>query len=113
MSKKALSTDELNDLLQKDSSTESADDLERKMEMVLEFPVEISVRLGHTYMPIEDIMDLTTGRVIDLNRQISEPVDVLVNGKPFAKAEVISMGEYFGIRITYIIKQEERIERLK
>ena len=113
MSKRALSTEELNELLQKGSASEAADDIERKMEIVLEFPVDVSVRVGDTYMTLDDIMHLTTGKVIDLNKLLSEPVDLLVNGKPFARGEVLSMGEYFGIRITSIIDQEERIDKLR
>ncbi|MFY9114397.1 MAG: FliM/FliN family flagellar motor switch protein [Dethiobacteria bacterium] len=106
-----LSSEELDALLKEAPSTD--EDVEQKMELVLDFPLEISVRIGDTNMSIGEIMDLSTGVVIDLNRMLDENVDLLVNGKPFAKGEVLSMGEYFGIRITSIVKPVDRIEKLR
>lgn len=105
-----LSSEELDALLKDESSKE---DVERKVELVLDFPLEVSVRLGDTYMNIDEIMDISTGVVIDLNRMLDETVDLLINGKPFAKGEILAMGEYFGIRITSIVQPVDRIEKLR
>lgn len=106
-----LSSEELDALLNKNPASD--EDVEQKMELVLDFPLEISVRIGDTNMSIGEIMNLSTGMVIDLNRMLDENVDLLVNGKLFAKGEVLSMGEYFGIRITSIVKPVDRIGKLR
>lgn len=106
-----LSSEELDALLKEAPSSD--DDVEQKMELVLDFPLEISVRIGDTNMSIGEIMDLSTGMIIELNRMVDENVDLLVNGKLFAKGEVLSMGEYFGIRITSIVKPVDRVEKLR
>ncbi len=106
-----LSSEELDALLKEAPS--SGDDVEQKMELVLDFPLEISVRIGDTNMSIGEIMDLSTGMIVELDRMLDENVDLLVNGKLFAKGEVLSMGEYFGIRIASIVKPVDRVEKLR
>ena len=113
MNKKGISSEELDALLGKDSSVEDKKDINRKMDLILNFPLEVSVRIGDTYMRIDEILELSTGNVIDLNKMLDEPVDLLVNGKSFAKGEILAMGEYFGIRITSIIQPVDRIEKLR
>lgn len=115
MSKKGnlLSTEELDALLGKDSPADGSEDMDRKLELILNFPLDISVRIGETQMTLDEVLGLSTGIVIDLNKLLHENVDLLVNGKPFAKGDVVAMGEYFGIRITSIIKPIERVERLR
>lgn len=106
-----LSPEELDDLLSQDTS-QSKKTMDKKLEMVLEFPLEVSVRLGTIKMSIEELLKLTTGAVVEFDRMINEPVDLVVNGKLVARGEVITMGENFGIKITSIITPEDRVKKL-
>ncbi|MEW5785278.1 MAG: FliM/FliN family flagellar motor switch protein [Bacillota bacterium] len=112
-SKNLLSEEELAALLQDDPNQENTAQADLKLKLVLDFPLEVSVRLGNARRTIGELMHLSTGTVIELDRMLNEPVELLVNGKAFARGEVITIGEYFGINITSIIKPEERLENLR
>ncbi len=107
-----LSSEEINELLEQDGQSTDDKAVDRKLEMILDFPLEISVRVGETRMTVQDLLSLTTGKVIEFNRIINEPVDVLVNGKLVARGEVVTIGDHFGIKVTSIIKPEERVKKL-
>ncbi len=79
-----------------------------------DIPVRVTVELGRTRKNISDILNMTPGSVIELDKMAGEPVDILVNGKLIAKGEVVVIDENFGIRITQLVSPEERIlwERL-
>ena len=78
------------------------------LEMVRDIQVMLSVELGRTDMIIQDILELTPGKVIELDRLAGEPLDILVNGKLLAKGEVVVVDENFGIRITAIVDAKSR-----
>jgi len=76
-------------------------------------PVEVTVELGRAESSIKDILDLGAGSLIELESVVGEPVDLLVNGQFFAKGEVIAIEEEtYGIRITNIISEDEKMNRL-
>ena len=76
-------------------------------------PVEVTVELGRAERSIKDILDLGAGSLIELESIVGEPVDLLVNGQFFAKGEVIAIEEEtYGIRITHIISEDEKMNRL-
>lgn len=79
---------------------------------ILDFPLRLSVRLGETCKTVGDLSSLHAGAVIELERGLSEPVDMLVNGKLIAKGEVVVIEEDFGIRITQILSHKDRIREL-
>lgn len=79
------------------------------MDILLDVALEVSVELGRTKKKIKEILEFGPGTVIELDRLVGEPIDVLVNGKYIAKGEVVVIDENFGIRITDIIKPENRI----
>lgn len=79
------------------------------MDVLLDVSLEVSVELGRTKKKIKEILEFGPGTVIELDRLVGEPIDVLVNGKYIAKGEVVVIDENFGIRITDIIKSENRI----
>lgn len=79
------------------------------MDVLLDVALEVSVELGRTKKKIKEILEFGPGTVIELDRLVGEPIDVLVNGKYIAKGEVVVIDENFGIRITDIIKPENRI----
>ena len=82
------------------------------IELVLDIPVQLSVELGRTRVPIKHILQLAQGSVIELDGLAGEPLDVMVNGCLIAQGEVVVVGERFGIRLTDIITPSERIRKL-
>lgn len=74
--------------------------------------VRLSVEVGRTELTIRDLLRLSEGSVIELDRLAGDPLDVLVNGTPIAKGEVVMVGERFGIRFGQIIDPEKRAETL-
>src|SRR3954465_3627502 len=70
---------------------------------VSDVPVEIAVEIGRTRMTIGETLELSPGAIVSLNRLAGEPVDLLVNGKPIARGEVVVIDEEFGLRITEIL----------
>ena len=85
---------------------------DQKIDMLLDVTLPISIELGRTSMPIEDILNLGPGSVVELNRLAGEPVDLLVNDKLIAKGEVVVVDENFGVRVTTMVSQEERLRSL-
>ncbi|MDR3288296.1 MAG: flagellar motor switch phosphatase FliY [Peptococcaceae bacterium] len=80
--------------------------------LILDVPLQLSIELGKAKKTIKDILALGPGSVIELDRLAGEPVDMIVNGKLIAKCEVVVMNESFGVRITDIIQQAERVRNL-
>jgi flagellar motor switch protein FliN/FliY len=77
---------------------------ESNLDILQDVPLTITVEIGRAKMLVKDILKLTVGSVIELDKLAGEPVDVLVNGKVIAKGEVIAVNENFGVRILEIIK---------
>lgn len=80
--------------------------------MVLDIPVQLSVELGRTKVPIKYILQLAQGSIVELDAQAGEPMDVLVNGYLIAQGEVVVVNEKFGIRLTDIVTPSERLRRV-
>jgi flagellar motor switch protein FliN/FliY len=80
------------------------------LNLILDVPLKLSVILGRTKKSIADILKITPGSIIELERLENEPVDILVNEKLIAKGEVVVVKEYFGVRITEIISPESRLK---
>lgn len=70
--------------------------------------VSLTVEVGQAELTIRDLLRLSEGSVVELNRMAGDPLDVLVNGTPIAKGEVVMVGDRFGIRFGQIITPEER-----
>lgn len=85
---------------------------DRKMDMLLDLTLPVSIELGRTGMLIRDILDLQRGSVVEFEKLASEPVDVLVNGKKMAEGEVVVVEKHFGIRITNLVETSERVKGL-
>jgi len=86
---------------------------ENSIEMLFDIPLQITAELGRTTMSIQEILKLSSGSIIELNKLAGEPSELLVNGKLIAKGEVVVVDESFGIRITEIIGPKERIKKLQ
>ncbi len=80
--------------------------------MVLDIPVQLSVELGRTKVPIKYILQLAQGSIVELDALAGEPMDVLVNGYLIAQGEVVVVNEKFGIRLTDIVTPSERLRRV-
>ncbi len=80
--------------------------------MVLDIPVQLTVELGRTRIPIKNILQLAQGSVVELGAMAGEPMDVLVNGYLIAQGEVVVVNDKFGIRLTDIVTPSERMRRL-
>ena len=80
--------------------------------MILDIPVQLTVELGRTRIPIKQILQLAQGSVIELDGLAGEPMDVLINGCLIAQGEVVVVNEKFGIRLTDVITPSERIRKL-
>ena len=90
----------------------SSDANANNLAMVLDIPVQLSVELGRTKMPIKQILQLKVGSVVELDRAAGEPVDVLVNGYLVAQGEVVVVNGQFGIRLTDVVTASERLKRI-
>lgn len=87
-------------------------DMPKNIDLILDVPLEISVVLGRAKKNIKDILSLGTGSLIELDKLAEEPVEILVNGKKVAYGEVVVVDENFGVRITSIVSNEEKIKSL-
>jgi len=83
------------------------------IELLLDVPLTLTVELGRTKMLIKDILDLTAGSIVELDKIAGESIDVLINNKLVAKGEVVVIDENFGIRITNIISPQERLQSIR
>ncbi|WP_040948679.1 flagellar motor switch phosphatase FliY [Gorillibacterium massiliense] len=86
---------------------------ETNLNLLLDIPLKVTVELGRSKMLIKDILQLSQGSIIELDKLAGEPVDILVNNKLIAKGEVVVIDENFGVRVTDIINQWERIQKLQ
>lgn len=84
----------------------------RNIDLILDVPIEVSVILGRTSKTIKEILELNTGSLIELDKLVEEPVEILVNGKIVAQGEVVVVNENFGVRITNIVSNIERVKGL-
>lgn len=82
------------------------------LDLILDIPVNLTVELGRTRIPIKHILQLAQGSVVELDALAGEPMDVLVNGCLIAQGEVVVVNEKFGIRLTDIVTPSERVRRL-
>jgi flagellar motor switch protein FliN/FliY len=80
--------------------------------MILDIPVQLSVELGRTKMPIKNLLQLAQGSVVELAGMAGEPLDVMINGFLIAQGEVVVVNDKLGIRLTDIITPSERLRRL-
>ncbi|TYR77517.1 flagellar motor switch phosphatase FliY [Rossellomorea vietnamensis] len=85
----------------------------KNLDMLLDIPLNVTVELGRTNRSVKDILELSSGSIIELDKLAGEPVDVLVNSRLIAKGEVVVIDENFGVRITDIVSQTDRLKKLK
>lgn len=83
------------------------------LDVILDVPVQLSLEVGRTRLPIRSLLQLNQGSVVELERTSGEPLDVFVNGTLVAHGEVVVVNEKFGIRLTDVVSPAERIRKLK
>ena len=94
------------------ASTDGMTGAGNDLNMILDIPVQLTVELGRTRIPIKHILQLAQGSVVELDALAGEPMDVLVNGFLIAQGEVVVVNDKFGIRLTDIVTPSERMRRL-
>ncbi|GGI71615.1 flagellar motor switch protein FliN [Shewanella hanedai] len=104
----AVEFDELTDTSAPLTSEEVA-----KLDSIMDIPVTISMEVGRSFINIRNLLQLNQGSVVELDRVAGEPLDVMVNGTLIAHGEVVVVNDKFGIRLTDVISQTERIKKLK
>jgi flagellar motor switch protein FliN/FliY len=102
---------ELDELQEEDAPITG--DEQRKLDAILDIPVTISMEVGRSHISIRNLLQLNQGSVVELDRVAGEALDVLVNGTLIAHGEVVVVNDKFGIRLTDVISQVERIKKLK
>ncbi|WP_034669573.1 flagellar motor switch phosphatase FliY [Bacillus methanolicus] len=85
----------------------------KNLNLLLDIPLQITVELGRTKRSVKEILDISAGSIIELDKLAGEPVDILVNNRLIAKGEVVVIDENFGVRVTDIISQSDRINKLR
>ncbi len=84
----------------------------RRMELLMDIKLPVSIELGRTKMYVKDILELERGSIIELDKMAGEPVDLYINNKKMAEGEVVVVDKHFGIRITQLIDPADRIKNL-
>lgn len=85
----------------------------KNLNMLLDIPLQVTVELGRTKRSVKEILELSSGSIIELDKLAGEPVDILVNNRLIAKGEVVVIDENFGVRVTDIISQSDRLNKLR
>ena len=95
-----------------DALSEGAQGADVNLDLVLDIPVNVSLRVGSTDISIRDLVRLVEGSVIALDREAETPMDVLVNGTLIAHGEIVVVDDRYGVRLTDVVSPTERIETL-
>lgn len=95
------------------SGSPGASEADVNLDVILDVPVTISVEIGRSQIPVRNLLQYNHGSVIELDRKVGEPLDVLVNNTLIAHGEVVMVEEQFGIRLTDVISPSERVKKLK
>ena len=88
-------------------------DQARRLELLLDVPLDVTVELGRARVSIQELLALGPGSVVELDKLAGEPLDILVNGRLVARGEAVVVNDKFGVRITDIVSPAERVARLR
>jgi flagellar motor switch protein FliN len=94
-------------------NTAGAAGQEMNLNLILDVAVTLALEVGRVKMSVRDLLQLAPGAVVELDRLAGEPLDVLVNGVRIARGEVVVVNEKFGIRLTDVVSETERMEHAK
>jgi flagellar motor switch protein FliN/FliY len=82
------------------------------MELLLDVELPVSISFGRTELPLKEVLKLTTGSIVELNRAVNEPVEILVNHCLVARGEVVVVDGNYGVRVQRIVSRQERLRSL-
>lgn len=86
---------------------------EINLDLLMDIQVTLSVEIGRTRLSIKDLLALTQGSVVELGREVNEPLDLMVNGTLIARGEVVEADGRFGLRLIDVVSPTERLKKLK
>jgi len=92
-----------------DGAVRLSNSAQKNLRMLLDVELDLAISFGSTDLPLQDVLKLASGSIVELNRNAADPVDVLVNGRVIARGEVVVVDGNYGIRITEIVSRQERI----
>jgi len=94
-------------------STPNGSGAEINLDALLDVPVTLSVEIGRSRVPIKELLSLNQGSVVELDKEVNEPLDLLVNGTLMARGEVVVVDGKFGLRLIDIVSPAERLKKLR
>lgn len=103
----------LKELEEEPSAASAAPSAEIDLNALIDVQVTLSVEIGRSRMPIRQLISLNQGSVVELDRAVSEPLDLLVNGTLIARGEVVVVDGQFGLRLIDVVSQSERLKKLR
>ncbi|UTW46359.1 flagellar motor switch protein FliN [bacterium SCSIO 12696] len=83
------------------------------LDAILDIPVKVTVEIGRTQVPVRDLMQYNPGSVVELERLVGEPLDVLINGTLVARGEIVVVNDKFGVRLTEVVSSASRFNSMK
>ena len=95
-----------------DRSDTGADSLVRDLEFLYDVPLQVSVEVGRARILLKDLLQMGEGYVVELDKMAGEPLDLFVNGRLIARGEAVRIGDKFGIKLTEVVSQSDRLEKL-
>jgi flagellar motor switch protein FliN/FliY len=102
----------MEEFLTENQSTGSSKKFEINIDSLLDVSVEISVEIGRTKLSIGELLSLSKGSIVELNRAAGESVDIFVNEKLLGKGEIVLVNERLGVRVIEILTPKERVQEL-
>jgi flagellar motor switch protein FliN/FliY len=100
-------------MAERQESKDDREDLGLNLDFILDIPLLVTVELGRAKLPLQELLKIGEGAVVELGRLIGEPLDVLVNGQLVARGEVVVVNEKFALRLTDIAQPNERLNQLR
>lgn len=94
------------------SSTKPPQSPSRDIEFLFDVPLQVSVEVGRTKILLKDLLQMGEGYVVELDKLAGEPLDLYVNSRLIARGEAVKVGEKFGVKLTEIVSQSDRLEKL-
>ena len=85
----------------------------KNLNMLLDIPLQVTVELGRTKRSVKEILELSSGSILELDKLAGEPIDILINNRLIAQGEVVVIDENFGVRVTDILSQSDRLKKLR
>lgn len=83
------------------------------LDLIMDVSVSVALEVGRAQVTVRELLQMTQGSIIELDRLAGEPLDVFVNGVRVARGEVVVVNERFGVRLTEVVSARERMERVK